>query len=248
MAYTLDFHKIVQEPKHQDLHDASVGMKICRFVDKYVTRLYGTRAISAWLNKNKGKTIFDMITMSDIAYTVAVIENGHDKWDEAIDGRFNTQEDPPRTPKFTKKGGVKREFNSTGWSKEGIDFYNKVWEKWKKLSGENKMGLWKRQVEDKWFEYIEEMGVWENQGRKKKRNRSNSEDEDSDPPMPNLPGEAAEMVFEGDDGYQPDCPWKYAADADQAIDALMDDDLIRGWGENARESSTLGNLGVSIPV
>jgi len=110
------------------------------------------------------------------------------------------------------------------------------------------MGLWKRQVEDKWFEYIEEMGVWENQGRKKKRNRSNSEDKDSDPPMPNLPGEAAEMVFEGDDGYQPDCPWKYAADSDQAIDALMDDDLIRGWGENARESSTLGNLGVSIPV
>ena len=102
-------------------------------------------------------------------------------------------------------------------------------------------------MEDKWFEYIEEMGVWENQGRKKKRNRSNSEDEDSDPPMPNLPYEAAEMVFEGDDGYQPDCPWKYAADYDQAInDALMDDDLSRGWGENAREYSTVGNLGVSI--
>ena len=68
-----------------------------------------------------------------------------------------------------------------------------------------------------------------------------------DPPMPNLPYEAAEMVFEGDDGYQPDCPWKYAADYDQAInDALMDDDLIGGWGENARESSTVANLGVSI--
>ena len=101
MAYTLDFHKIVQEPKYQNLYDASVGMKICRFVDKYVTRLYGTRAVSAWLTKNKGKTIFDMITMSDIAYTVAVIENGHDKWVEAINGSFNTQDEPPRTPKFT---------------------------------------------------------------------------------------------------------------------------------------------------
>ena len=55
MVYMLDFHKIVQEPKHQDLHDAFVGMKLCRFVDKYVTRLYGTCAVSAWLTKNKGK-------------------------------------------------------------------------------------------------------------------------------------------------------------------------------------------------
>ena len=109
------------------------------------------------------------------------------------------------------------------------------------------MGLWKRHVEDKWVQYIEDIVMWENQGTKKKRNRSNSEDEDLDPPMPNLPGEAAEMVFEGDDGYQPDSPWKYAADYDQAInDALMDDDLIGGWGENARESSTVANLGVSI--
>jgi hypothetical protein len=58
-------------------------MKICQFVlDKYVTRLYGTHMVSEWFTKNKGKTVFDMITRSDVAYTVAVIENGHEKWDE----------------------------------------------------------------------------------------------------------------------------------------------------------------------
>jgi hypothetical protein len=35
--------------------------------------------VSGWFIKNKGKTAFDIITMSDIAYTVAVIEKGHDK-------------------------------------------------------------------------------------------------------------------------------------------------------------------------
>ena len=194
LKYTLDFHKIVEKPEYKDLIDNVVGMKICRFVDKYVTRVYGTCAISAWLTKNKGKTIFDMITMSDIAYTVAVIENGHEKWDEAIDPNLRIQDELPKTSKFTKKAGLKREFNSAGWSKDGIDYYNKVWEGWRKLSGENHMGLWKTQVEDMWFEYVEQMG--ENQGRKKKRNKSYAEDEDSYPPMPNLPVlEAAEVVW-----------------------------------------------------
>jgi len=250
MAYTLEFHKVLREPKYQDLYDAANGMKVCRFVDKYVSRVYGARAVSAWLTKNKGKTFLDMITMSDIAYTVAVIENGHERWDESINGRsLQTLDEPRKTPKFTKKEGVKREVNSTGWNKEGIEFYNKVWEGWKKLSGKNHMGLWKKQVEDMWFEYLEEMGEWDNQGKKKKCKKTNSEDEDLNPLMSNLPpGEAAEMVLEGDEGYQPDCPWKYSAeDIDQVINtALEDEDLIRGWGENGRESCTVGILGVSI--
>ena len=242
LKYTLDFKKIVEKPEYKDLIDNVVGMKICRFVDKYVSRVYGTRAISAWLTKNKGKTIFDLITMSDIAYTVAVIENGHEKWDEAIDPSLRVQDELPKTSKFTKKAGLKREFNSAGWTKDGIDYYNKVWEGWKKLSGENYKGIWKTQVEDMWFEYVEQMG--ENQGRKK-RNKSNPEDDDSNPPMPNLPVlEAAEMLFEGDEGYQPDRPWKNSESADYygghellIDDALDGDSVIEGWqGGDERES------------
>jgi len=48
---------------------------VCRFMDKYVTGLYGSRSIINWITKNKGKHFLDMVTMSDIAYTVAVIEN-----------------------------------------------------------------------------------------------------------------------------------------------------------------------------
>jgi hypothetical protein len=116
-----------------------------------------------------------------------------------------------------------------------------VWEGWKKLSGETHMGIRKKQVEDMWFEYVEQMG--ENQGRKKKRNKSNPEDEDSYPPMPNLPVlEAAEMVFEGDEGYQPDRLWKNSESADyyREHDELIDDALIEGWqGGDERESSAV---------
>jgi hypothetical protein len=33
-----------------------------------------------------------------------------------------------KTPKFTKKAGKKREYNTSEWNHEGIHFYNKVWD------------------------------------------------------------------------------------------------------------------------
>jgi hypothetical protein len=143
--------------------------------------------------------------MSDIAYTVAVIENGHERWDESKNGS-DGDEELPRKTKFTKRGGIKGVHNTTGWSQEGIEFYNKVWEGWKKLSGYNKFGVWEK-LESMWFDYIEETRDKKNQGRRKKH-KSNLEDKDVDPPLPDLPCVAAEMVFLGDEDYQPDCPWK----------------------------------------
>jgi len=64
----------------------------------------------------------DLITMSDIAYTVAVIENVHETWDEMID-TSEGQDSPKKTTKFTKRGGLKREYNTTVWSQKGINFY-----------------------------------------------------------------------------------------------------------------------------
>ncbi len=43
--------------------------------------LYRSRSIINWITKNKGKHFLDMVTMSDIAYTVAVIENSYEAWD-----------------------------------------------------------------------------------------------------------------------------------------------------------------------
>ncbi len=43
--------------------------------------IYGTHLIIKWVTKNKGRQFLDMVTMSDIAYTVAVIENSYKAWD-----------------------------------------------------------------------------------------------------------------------------------------------------------------------
>ena len=51
---------------------------VCRFMDKYVSGLYGSRSVINWKTKNKGKHFLDMVTMSDIAYMVAVIENRYE--------------------------------------------------------------------------------------------------------------------------------------------------------------------------
>ena len=145
-------------------------LKICRFIDKYVTKFYGSRHITSWVAKNKNKTIFDLITMSDLAYSVAVIENGHEIWDqiaEAAESQDSSVEEgmralrelreggapPKKTPKFTKKAGKKREFNMSGWTQEGIVFYKKVWDRWKSLSQENEDGCWEK-LEAEWIVFV----------------------------------------------------------------------------------------------
>jgi hypothetical protein len=160
--------------------------------------------VSEWFTKNKGKTVFE-ITMSDIAYTVAVIENGHKKWDELkYRNGSDRHEESPKKTKFTKRGGYKREYNSAGWKQEGINFYNKVWEGWKKLSGDNKLGVWEKLV-SKWYKYVEET---RGKQSRMKKHKSNLEDKYVDPP-PDLPCVPTEMTFFGDEDYQPDCPWKF---------------------------------------
>jgi hypothetical protein len=35
-----------------------------------------------WATMNKNKTIFDFVTISDLVYTVVVIKNGHEFWEQ----------------------------------------------------------------------------------------------------------------------------------------------------------------------
>jgi len=60
-----------------------------------------------------------------------------------------------RLPKFTKRAGKKREYNKSGWNHEGIHFFIKVCNKWKKLASKNQKGTWE-QLEAEWNEYIED--------------------------------------------------------------------------------------------
>jgi hypothetical protein len=63
-----EIYKMFTMPKKAHLFDKENRMKICQFIDKYVTRQYGTRMVSACLAMYKDKIIFNIITMSDISY------------------------------------------------------------------------------------------------------------------------------------------------------------------------------------
>jgi hypothetical protein len=95
--------------------------------------------------------------MSDLAYTVAVIKNRHEIWDQLNEHQHLLGEErrqiwegeqeessTKKTPKFTKKAGKKREYNASGWNHQGIIFYNKVQDEWKRLASENKDQTWEK--------------------------------------------------------------------------------------------------------
>ena len=72
-----EVRELLVQPKSIMLMDEVNKMTICAFVDKYISKIYGICKINSWLSKKKGYTFFDLMTISDIAYTVAVLENSH---------------------------------------------------------------------------------------------------------------------------------------------------------------------------
>ena len=75
-----EVRELLVNPKGIMLMDAGNMLTICAFVDKFVSKIYGIRKINTWLSKKKGCTFFDLMTISDLAYTVAVLENSYEVW------------------------------------------------------------------------------------------------------------------------------------------------------------------------
>ncbi len=149
---------------------------VCRFMDKYVTGLYGSRSIINWITKNRGKHFLDMVTMSDIAYTVAVIENSYAAWDEEheINNAGERRQKTIKT-KFTNRVGKKRQCNMSGWSADGIQFYNKVRDGWRALSQDQSNPTWSM-LEEEWAAY-EDTTNFGHSSRRKKNGHEEPEDD-----------------------------------------------------------------------
>jgi len=164
-AYDLDMHEALTSVSSEFISARMPA--VCRFMDKYVSGLYGSRSIINWITKNKGKHFLDMVTMSDIAYTVAVIENSYAAWDEEYEinnaERHKQQEEAYRRPqktvktKFTNRVGKKRQCNMSGWSADGIQFYNKVRDSWRALSLDQSNPTWSM-LEEEWVALVVQAG------------------------------------------------------------------------------------------
>jgi hypothetical protein len=129
---------------------------------------------------------------------------------------------PKKTPKFTKRARKKREYNTSGWNYEGVQFFNTVCGEWKTLASKNKEGAWE-QLEAEWNQYIEDNDSLYFYRRSRKRKLNDSTNSEDMLPLP-LPTEAMEIKLDDDNDYMPDCPWKKhdSYDDSPARELMMD--------------------------
>ncbi len=74
------------------------------------------------------------MTISDFAYTVAVLENSYEVWDQEYkkkrmsrtDWELYKESEDYTVKKKTDQKGKKRKYCDSGWSKDGIEFYNEI--------------------------------------------------------------------------------------------------------------------------
>ena len=144
----------------------------CHVVEHYTVHLYGKRHITKWLNNNKGCTYLDMITLSDIAYVVSLFKNNMEYWPEQHKMKKMSPEEKEqyksendlKKPKFTQRVGQSRALYTSGWSKEGRDYYYDTLDRWKELGGMK--NVWE-EMEAHWAEFSKKVG-FDNQWRKRK--------------------------------------------------------------------------------
>ena len=97
------------------------------------------------------------------------------QWKEYI----NSDEYIKKTPKFTDRKGKKREYCDSGWTKAGIQFFDDVRQRWRKLSSQNTLDLWS-DLEKGWTEYAEEINFGNTYTRRKRSTRKDTSSDTSD--------------------------------------------------------------------
>jgi hypothetical protein len=151
--------------------------------------------------------------MSDITYTVAVIENSYEAWDEehGIDNAGEGEEQevyrrPQKTVKmkFTNRVGKKRQCNMSGWSTDGIHFYNSVRASWRALS---QVTTWIT-FEEEWARYKDKTNFGHSSRRKKDEHEEAEDDYyyDGGEQCPDLPQWDKFVLLDGDEDFMDEQP------------------------------------------
>ena len=60
--------------------------------------------------------------------------------------------------KLAQQVGRQRQYCGTGWSAEGVKFYQDAWKKWKTISSVNTLNVWKN-LEEGWKEFAKEKNL-----------------------------------------------------------------------------------------
>ena len=150
---------------------------VYRFITEIAVKLVGKRALKKWMRDNKGKSALDMITMSDVAYCLTLIENNKEKWDQAYmistlspeeqkkwkDNKTLSADErtsyTKKEPLFTSRRGNKSSYKKSGLNEDGVAFYRKHFEAWKTLARDSTS--WDM-LQEGWSEFNSDTG-WSEQ-------------------------------------------------------------------------------------
>jgi hypothetical protein len=98
------------------------------FSARYVQKAHSDGPIKSELRNNEGLLFIDIISPSNIAFVISVIENGWDVWDQKIrmkelGAAVHGKRVVKVRPLFTEGAGRKKEQGKSLWSDEGMKYF-----------------------------------------------------------------------------------------------------------------------------
>ena len=142
------------------------------FVDKFVVCMYGPQRLNALLKENREKSVIDLITPQDIAYTILMVENGYEKWlfniQKKADPMFDAR--TPPVPPYTFPKTVHIPAHDCNWTPTAQAYYEKLSNIMFRLMNNGTI-LWE-EIQDGWESFHDTCGT-SGSSRYKKRQRVN---------------------------------------------------------------------------
>ena len=228
----------------RDEHEDQGIEDLCHFIGYYVGNTYGVRAINTWTRENKGKTFLDKMTVDDVTYCVALLQNHEQVWEQDAEKArsdetkklkyknymqiVNEEERAkyaPRNPRFSAGAGVKQEFGKEIWNEDGRELYREIRRNWSRDMSDKNTWLW---LEDIWNGWVKTSGFCRHW---KLKDCGSAEDEDE---RAECEDETGLMLLPGDEGFASGKEQKWL---DEDGEGLTE---VRGLHESEDENGETG--------
>ena len=95
---------------------------LMEFLVRYVRHVHSDSYYKNMLMENPGATFLDIITPSDVAYVVALMENSREMWTTPRD-----ENGIKVRPLYTSGENMKRTYGKNIWNEDGMDFYESAY-------------------------------------------------------------------------------------------------------------------------
>jgi hypothetical protein len=185
----------VTEPSYEDAEP------LLYFFDKYATIVVGgARTLGKYFKQNRGKSLLDKLTVSDIAYSFLVYESAHDVWKEEVmkaktcataDERNSFEH--KAVNKYHVKRGTRLPVYQDGWTNEGQEYFKNLCREIGTLKASDK--LWTG-LKVHWMTYVKKYHstffhaqIEVDEAALEEENNNKENDEEDDCGLVSLPGE-----------------------------------------------------------